>query len=222
MRLQSLATAGAALALLGSFTVFLANPAKAATFTFSQGGWQYGGNLSGSFTGDDLNGNGDIEASELSAFSATFSGNLFLGNHPDTGDPIIPFFTLSHSLPSLEPNNVETHFSFSYSSSTSQLSFYSFRQTCLLRPPYGGCVRPQSYSSIAVSGAGGTVNFDPSPMLGRTVFRTSSSSTPVVTPLQQSVPEPSALTGTLLVGLGCLLRKKVVSSRTAKEKALVR
>ncbi len=221
MRLQSLATAGATLSLLGSFTVFSANPAKAANFTFSQGGWQYGGNLSGSFTGDDVNGNGDIEASELSAFSATFSGNLFLGNHPDTGEPIIPFFTLSYSLPSLEPN-VEEYFSFSYSSSSSQLTFSSFRQTCLLRPPYGGCVRPQSYSSIAVSGAGGTVNFDPSPMLGRTVFRTSSSSTPVVTPLQQSVPEPSALTGTLLVGLSFLLRKKVVSSRTTKEKALVR
>jgi hypothetical protein len=220
MRLQSLATAGVALSLLGSFTVFSANPAKAATFTFSQGGWQYGGNLSGSFTGDDLNGNGEIEASELSAFSATFSGNLFLGNNPDTGEPIIPFFTLSYALPSLEPN-VEERFSFSYSSSSSQLSFSSFRQTCLFIFPSGGCFRPQGSSFIAVSGAGGTVIFNPFPMSGGSGFTTSSSSTPVVTPLQQSVPEPSALTGTLLVGLSFLLRKKVVSSRTAKEKALV-
>jgi hypothetical protein len=219
MRLQSLATVGVALSLLGSFTVFSANPAKAATFTFSQGGWQYGGNLSGSFTGDDLNGNGDIEASELSAFSATFSGNLFLGNNPDTGEPIIPFFTLSYALPSLEPN-VEERFSFSYSSSSSQLSFSSFRQTCLFIPPSGGCVRPQGSSLINVSGAGGTLIFNPFPRSG-SGFTTSSSSTPVVTPLQQSVPEPSALTGTLLVGLSFLLRKKVVSSRTAKEKALV-
>jgi hypothetical protein len=62
---QTVATAGIAL----SVTLSSANPVKAASFTFSQGGWEYGGNLSGSFTGDDLNSDGNLETNELSSFN---------------------------------------------------------------------------------------------------------------------------------------------------------
>jgi hypothetical protein len=175
----SAAIAGVAL----SFSIFSANSAKAVTVTFSQGGWQYGGELSGSFTGDDLNGDDIIEASELSDFIATFSGNLSIAGaiNPSTGEPIIGFFNVSQSLPSLEPPNVLATLNFSYSSSTSQLSFSSLRVTCSVRnPPFVECAQPGSESQISVSSAGGFILFDPSVRLGFTRFTTSSSSTPTV------------------------------------------
>jgi hypothetical protein len=203
-----------------SFTLFSSNPAKAASFTFSQGDWQYGGNLSGSFTGDDLNGDGKIDTSELSAFNAIFFGNLRADiNNPFTGEPIIVSSTISHSLPPLGDNTVED-LSFNYFSSTLQLSFSSFRGSCtVVAPSPIGCLGLNGFSIINTSATGGTVvnesvlRFSSSSL----AFRTSSSSAPIVTPLQQPIPEPSTLGGTLLGGLGFLLRRKVTSSRTTTE-----
>jgi hypothetical protein len=171
----SAAIAGVAL----SFSLFSANLAKAVTVTFSQGGWQYGGELSGSFTGDDFNGDGNIEEEELSDFNATFSGNLSLGINSPTGEPIVPFFSFSYLLPSLEPSNVEAFLNFSYSSSTSQLSFNSLRTTCEIVSPFG-CVRAESSRAISVSGAGGFIFLDLFPRSGFSAFTTSSSSAPTV------------------------------------------
>ena len=206
-----------------SFTLFSSNPAKAASFTFSQGDWQYGGNLSGSFTGDDLNGDGKIDTSELSAFNAIFFGNLRADiNNPFTGEPIIVSSTISHSLPPLGANTVEDLF-FNYSSSTLQLSFSSFSRACVVIAPSPiGCLGLEGSSIINTSATGGTVVDERFTGSSSLAFRTSSSSAPIVTPLQQPIPEPSTLGGTLLGGLGFLLRRKVTSSRTTTETTKVR
>jgi hypothetical protein len=203
---KTVAMAGVAL----SFTLFSANPAKAASFTFSQGGWKYGGNLSGSFSGDDLNNNGYIETSELSSFSTTFSGNLF-GDFPNpTGQPIIAPFSISNNLLSSSSFPEPNYVSFSYSLSTSQLSFFSLNTDCFYIV-LGSCRRDSNEEFISVSNTGGSVSL----RISRSSvidFSTTSLSAPVVTPVQQPVPEPSTLAGLLFGGLGFLLRRKVASS----------
>jgi hypothetical protein len=61
----------AALALAAA----LAQPAHALGFTFTQGGYADGATLSGSFAGDDLDGDGWLHGYELTAFELTWSGN---------------------------------------------------------------------------------------------------------------------------------------------------
>ncbi|NNM00184.1 MAG: autotransporter outer membrane beta-barrel domain-containing protein [Gammaproteobacteria bacterium] len=61
-------------ALLIAATATLAGAAPA-TFTFSQGGFSEGAAINGSFSGEDLDGNGELSQGELTAFAVTFSGN---------------------------------------------------------------------------------------------------------------------------------------------------
>lgn len=193
-----------------TFSLFSGSSVNAASFIFSQEGWRDGGELLGSFIGNDLNNDGKIETFELSSFNATFSGNLRGNiNNPFTGEPIIISSTISHSLAPLA-NVVET-LDFEYSFSTSQLSFSSLRTTCGLLTPLE-CVRLADSSTISTSDTGGTIISDPSARFGL-IFSTSSLSAPVVIPVEQSIPEPSTLGATLLGELALLLRKKVMSPR---------
>lgn len=52
-------------------------PVSAATYTFSQGGFSDGATISGSFTANDDDGNGQLDsfAGEVTAFTLQFSGN---------------------------------------------------------------------------------------------------------------------------------------------------
>jgi hypothetical protein len=67
---------GAALCL-----AFAASTAHATVYTFSQGGFSGGGSITGTFTGVDLNGNGQINSrrGEVTAFSFSFSGDSIVG-----------------------------------------------------------------------------------------------------------------------------------------------
>jgi len=69
---------------------FAAPAAHATVYTFSQGGYTGGGTISGTFTGSDLNADGQIVSfmGEVTAFSLSFSG-----------DSIVASFT--HGLPDL-------------------------------------------------------------------------------------------------------------------------
>lgn len=206
-----------------TFSFFSASSVNAANFTFFQEDWQLGGNLSGSFTGDDFNNNGKIETSELSAFNAIFSGNVRDRKAPyypalptNPNHQIVPLSIQTfHSLPlpkaDVEEDLVEPLIlDFKYSLLNSQLTFRSTKITCIV-PILGGCNYPKEISSITVSDTGGNITFD---LYRNFLFGTTSLSTPTVKPLQQTVPEPSTLGAVLLGGLGFLLRKKVISSRT--------
>jgi hypothetical protein len=61
-------------------------PAQATVFTFAQSGFSGGGSITGTFTGTDLDGNGQLSSfnGEISDFSVRFSG-----------DPMVPAFTLA-------------------------------------------------------------------------------------------------------------------------------
>ena len=191
---KTVAIAGIAL----SAPLFLANPVKAVSFTFSQGGWKYGGNLSGSFTGDDLNSDGNLETNELSSFNVTFSGNIFVNFYDTVGNPITPFVKLYY--PDRDPNFLD----FRYSFSTSELVFSSLSGESLK-------------TRISSSPQGGEISLSLSPRTGVIPYTTSSSLGVVVTPLQRQVPEPSTLAPSLFGGLVFLLRKRVVPSRLIKE-----
>jgi hypothetical protein len=179
---QTVATAGIAL----SVTLSSANPVKAASFTFSQGGWEYGGNLSGSFTGDDLNSDGNLETNELSSFNLTFLGTLFGNPFDALGNPN-PFpISLELSYQFSSPNEGQNSFDlrdFRYSFSTSELMFSSF---FAIRKPI-----------ITSSTQGGEISFVAFPRTPILPYTTSSSLGVVVTPLQRQVPEPSTLASTL-------------------------
>jgi hypothetical protein len=214
----------ATIATLGlTFSLFSANSVNAANFTFSQEGWQYGGNLSGSFTGDDLNNDGKIETSELSAFTAIFSGAL-VGRPPFSNQLITIPATISHSLPSFppKPDLIESLF-FNYLISTSNLSFSSFKTSCaLIGPPPLRCFFITSANSISASNAGGTVgsgfNFSPPGLPNRSFSASTQSLSPLlVTTTQQTIPEPSTVKAILLGSLIFLLKKKTSFFRTIKE-----
>jgi hypothetical protein len=64
--------ATAAIALAGAL---MAPLAEAATYQFSQTGFTGGGAITGSFTGNDLDGDGWLYGYEITAFSLAFSGN---------------------------------------------------------------------------------------------------------------------------------------------------
>ena len=59
-----------------------AGTAAATTYDIELGGWDTGGLLTGSFAGDDLNGDGFISSfdSEVTAFSVSFSGSSDVGS----------------------------------------------------------------------------------------------------------------------------------------------
>jgi hypothetical protein len=198
---QTVATAGIAL----SVTLSSANPVKAASFTFSQGGWEYGGNLSGSFTGDDLNSDGNLETNELSSFKLTFLGNIFTNPFDALGNPISPIptsFELSYA--NSFPGGGINFLDFRYSFSTSELVFSSFSVG-------------RSQNRISSSTQGGEVSLTVFPRSPILPYTTSSSLGVVVTPLQRQVPEPSTLAPSIFGGLVFLLRKRVVPSRMIKE-----
>jgi hypothetical protein len=193
---QTVATAGIAL----SVTLSSANPVKAASFTFSQGGWEYGGNLSGSFTGDDLNSDGNLETNELSSFNLTFLGTLFGNPFDALGNPNP--FPISLEL-SYQFSYPENSLDFRYSFSTSELMFSLPSE-----------VSPRQTITSSTQGGEISLFFPRTPILP---YTTSSSLGVVVTPLQRQVPEPSTLAPTLFGGLVLLLRKRVVPSRIIKE-----
>jgi len=199
-----------------SFAVIENSPVQAASFSFSQGGWEYGGELLGSFTGDDLDSDGDIEANELSSLNVTFSGDMFAG-YDESGEPGTLFFRISHSRPVPSTNTTTLNLldNFRYSFSTSRLSFISSQSECL-GVSNNLCFEGRSGSTIEVSDAGGRVRYV-SFRGGVSELITTSSLAPVVTPLQQSVPEPSTLMASLVGGLGILLRRKKVLSPPIKE-----
>jgi hypothetical protein len=200
-----------------SLAVIEDSPVQAASFSFSQGGWEYGGELLGSFTGDDLDNDGDIEANEVSALNVTFSGDMFAG-YDESGEPGTLFFRISHSItvPSTDTTTLNLLDNFRYSFSTSQLSFISSQSACL-GVSNNMCFEPRgSGSIIEVSDAGGRVHYR-SFRGGVSELITTSSLAPVVTPLQQSVPEPSTVMATLVGGLGILLKRKKVLSPPIKE-----
>lgn len=62
--------------------VVVAAPASAQSYSFSQGGFDGGGSLIGSFSGTDLDHNGwlDSSAGEITAFSVSFSGDANVGS----------------------------------------------------------------------------------------------------------------------------------------------
>jgi hypothetical protein len=191
---ETLTAAGVVL----SFTLFSITPAKAASFTFSQGGWEYGGNLSGSFKGDDFNSDGNLETNELSSFNVTFSGNLFVNYYAPIGNPITTFIELSY------PGGGLNFLDFRYSFSTSDLVFSSLSVEGF-------------HNRISSSTQGGEVSLNLFPRTPILPYTTSSSLGVVVTPLQRHVPEPSTLAPSLFGGLVFLLRKRVVPSRLIKE-----
>jgi hypothetical protein len=63
-----------------SLAALISAPAAAVTLKFSQNGFNGGGTISGTFTGADLDANGQLSsfAGEITAYSATFSGNSFV------------------------------------------------------------------------------------------------------------------------------------------------
>ncbi len=73
MKLLNVAMAGAAM--------LVSAPSLATTFVFSGGGFSEGATITGSFTGADLDMNGQISSfnGEVSAFAASFSGNSVVG-----------------------------------------------------------------------------------------------------------------------------------------------
>lgn len=199
-----------------SFAVIEDSPVQAASFSFSQGGWEYGGELLGSFTGDDLDSDGDIEANEVYSLNVSFSGDMFVG-YDESGEPFTYFYTISHSIsgPSTDTTTLKLIHNFRYSSSTSKLNFLSSQSACF-GVSNNMCFEGRSGSTIEVSDAGGRVRYV-SFRGGVSELITTSSLAPVVTPLQQSVPEPSTLIATLVGGLGVLLRRKKVLSPPIKE-----
>ncbi len=61
---------------VGALTLALAGmAAHAASYTFVQTGFEGGGTVSGSFSGNDLDGDGWLFGYELTAFTLSFSGN---------------------------------------------------------------------------------------------------------------------------------------------------
>ncbi len=101
-----------------------ANPALAASFSFSQSGFQSGGGmLSGTFTGTDLNNNNLIDLfdpGELTEFEASFSGSTEI--------------SLSHSLNDLS--------SFTYDFGSGRLMFDSFSAPYFITAQLGGEPKP--------------------------------------------------------------------------------
>ena len=193
-----------------SISLIEVSPVQAASFSFVQSGWAYGGELFGSFTGDDFNGDGELETSELSSFKVTFSGNIFTTHYDFEGNPVTPFIELSY--PGRGLNLLKL---FNYSFSTSELIFSSVN--CGLGEEPLGCSGYGFITSISASPQGGSVSFSPPPRAGGPVLTTSSSLGVVVTPLQKQVPEPSTVATSLLGSLVFLLRKKVVPSCMIKE-----
>ena len=63
-----------------SLAALIGAPAQAVTLNFAQNGFNGGGTISGTFTGADLDSNGQLSsfAGEITAYSATFSGNAFV------------------------------------------------------------------------------------------------------------------------------------------------
>jgi hypothetical protein len=80
-----LARATVICALFGALATASAEPV---TYLLTQGSWTQGGEVTGSFTGEDLNGDGFIDLSfgEVFDYQVTFSGN-----------PVIPAFTHTFS-----------------------------------------------------------------------------------------------------------------------------
>ncbi|HSD36008.1 MAG TPA: PEP-CTERM sorting domain-containing protein [Rhodocyclaceae bacterium] len=68
-------------ACTAAFALALAAPAQATLYTFTQGGFSGGGHISGTFAGEDLDGNGQLSsfAGEVSAFQVSFSGDSIVG-----------------------------------------------------------------------------------------------------------------------------------------------
>lgn len=63
----------------------------AASFTFTQGGYNLDGTLSGSFIGEDLNQDLALGASELSEFSVTFFAGELIGTNSFSSSDIETF-----------------------------------------------------------------------------------------------------------------------------------
>jgi PEP-CTERM motif len=77
------------LVLLLASAMIITPHIDAATVNLTQGGWDIGGPLSITFTGDDLNSNGGIDTDELTAFNALFnlpSGGTAAFSLPDLGN----------------------------------------------------------------------------------------------------------------------------------------
>lgn len=208
---QTVTIAGVAL----SFSLFSAQPAKTANFTFSLGGWQYGGNLSGSFSGEDLDNNGFLEKyefsttpmkNEISSFNVTFTGNLFGDFSNPTGELSIDPFFLSNKLLSSSLAE-ENSLYFTYSLSTSQLFFTSVNTQCSFIV-LGACRGSSRGQLILISSKGNVVSLSLNTPISSTRSSSTSISAPVVTAVKQTVPEPSTLTGIVLGTLGFLVKIK--------------
>jgi hypothetical protein len=196
-----------------SISLIEVSPVQAASFSFVQSGWAYGGELFGSFTGDDFNGDGVLETSELSSFKVTFSGNILVSaTYDSNGNPVTPFIELSYPDSRRGLNLLKI---FNYSFSTSELIFSSV--SCSLGEEPLSCFVYGSITRISASPQGGSVSLSPPLRLGGPELTTSSSLGVVVTPLQKQVPEPSSVATSLLGSLVFLLRKKVVPSCMIKE-----
>ena len=61
--------------VITAFNVFAQGSASAVSFNFTQAGWTAGGIVTGSFEGEDLNGDSIISEIEVSNFSSSWSGN---------------------------------------------------------------------------------------------------------------------------------------------------
>ncbi|MBN4003812.1 PEP-CTERM sorting domain-containing protein [Nostoc sp. LPT] len=61
--------------IIAVFNILSQGSAGAVSFNFTQGGWSQGGIVTGSFSGEDLDGNRIISKTEITDFSLAWSGN---------------------------------------------------------------------------------------------------------------------------------------------------
>ncbi len=61
--------------IIAVFNILSQGSAGAVSFNFTQGGWSQGGIVTGSFSGEDLDGNRIISETEITDFSLAWSGN---------------------------------------------------------------------------------------------------------------------------------------------------
>lgn len=208
MSVNQFLVSSSALTLASFLMGAIAHPAHALTFTFSQSGWNRGGNvvtgeattapaagiLSGSFSGN-WNAAGQMGASDLTDFSISWSGNSF-----------VPAFSYS-GLPSLFPNAF-SQFCYGVGCTTGSQPGFVFETGT---PGYDGSVRfagtligmtsdqqvsgrIQGAGVISVSGSNAFTATDRGAIVAQ-----AESSTPV--------PEPGTIGGLVLLGIGLGLQK---------------
>lgn len=190
-----------AVSLLG-FGVMKTDSAQAATFNFTQGGFEGGGTLSGTFTGEDLNndgfiGNGVLSDNELSDFSLSFSGNSIITDSATASLSNLTTFRYAIGSPQ--------GFSDSAGGGFSAISIFL---------PGNRILIIGSGRSVGVVGGGGVTSVTVFSNTGSIANRVSSNQPVQVSEVtSKSVPEPniSAVAGLTVLGLSAFLKRRRVA-----------